>query len=384
VPIPILFVGDSPSGHSGLGRILKDVALRTHQHLGDLFDVATLGIGAPPSPSLPFSQYPAAKVDEWVLHDLPWVWRAHAKGREGIIFGIWDVSRLLWMAYPEQCPDPEVQNFLLDFGGEKWIYPAVDGAGPNGKLPTILQDALAKFDRVLNYTDFSANITGYPDVCTHGIDTNVFYPRPDAREVIAAKFSVKLDPDEVLIGIVATNQPRKDWALAFSVLALLRESETGIKCRVWIHTDTDMRHWDLKAMYLDFGLHPDVRVFITPFGLPDDDLATLYSACDITLGIAPEGFGYAPAESLCCGAPCVVGSYGGQGGFTAKQGLHVDPTAFRYEGLFAILRPVYDAADFVECIVKVLRRPENFRRTPPVCAWDDVWPSWEKWLRAGL
>src|ERR1700733_3706651 len=103
--IPLLLIGDSPAGHSGLGRILRDVAGRTVFTMGDVFDVATLGMGAPPSTLLGFPQYPAANVKEWVRHDLAWVWQAHAKGRQGIIFGLWDISRLLWMAYPEQIPE---------------------------------------------------------------------------------------------------------------------------------------------------------------------------------------------------------------------------------------------------------------------------------------
>ena len=376
---PILFLGDSPSGHTGLGRILSDTARRTYEHLGDVLDVATIGAGTPPSPTLPFRQFPMVTVKDWVAYDLPYAWKAHCGEREGILMCIWDVSRLLWMAYPEQCPDPIIKDFLQNFKGKKWIYPAIDGAGPNGKMPTILADALAKFDRVLNYTDFSAKITGYPDVCTHGIDTTVFYPRAEARETIAAKFNVILDPGEVLIGIVATNQPRKDWALAFGALALL--NQRGIKARVWIHTDTDMRYWDLKSLYVDFGLLPGVKVFLTPYGIADEALATLYSACDITLGIGPEGFGYPIAESLCCGTPVVTGAYGGQSDFVAESML-VKPIAYRYEGIFAIQRPIYNAQDFADRIQWMI--DTEYKWGGSVCSWDDLWPKWQKWIEAGL
>lgn len=376
---PLLLIGDSPAGYSGLGRILRDVALRIHTHLGDVFDLATLGLGAPPSTTLPFDQYHAPSANEWVMRDLPWVWEKHAKGHVGTIFSLWDISRLLWMAYPDQCPDPEVKKFLLNFKGKKWGYPAIDGCGPTGGMPTLLKDALTKFDRVLNYTNFSAKITGYPDVCTHGIDTKVFYPRDNAQEFVEKTFSMKLEKDEKLIGIVATNQPRKDWALAFGTLALLKRR--GVKARVWIHTDTDMRHWDLKALYVDFGLAPEIKVFLTPFGLPDETMAELYSAADVTIGIGPEGFGYPIAESLCCGTPCVTGSYGGQSDFVPRS-MMVDPIAFRYEGIFAIQRPVYDAADFAIRIEAIIRDQIDY--TKPVCSWDSIWPSWEKWFRDGL
>ena len=375
---PFVFLGDSPSGNTGLGRILRDVAIRTQEEFCDVLDVAVIGGGTPPDPALGLKQYPMMTVKDWCVHDLPYAWKSHAGDREGTIFSIWDVSRLLWMAYPEQCPDPLVKEFMQNFKGQKWIYPAIDGAGPNGKMPTILGDALSKFDRVLNYTKFSAAITGYPDVCTHGVDTSVFYPRPDARKWLSGKFNVTLDPGEVLIGIVATNQPRKDWALAFGALALLNQQ--GVKARVWIHTDTDMRYWDLKAMYIDFGLHPNVKVFLTPYGLPDEEMAALYSSCDITLGIGPEGYGYPIAESLCCGTPCVTGSYGGQADFVPGEHM-VKPRAYRYEGVFSILRPVYNPEDFA---IAIMQEIEKLGRTEPVCSWDDVWPSWKAWIKAGL
>lgn len=393
--IPLLFLGDSPSGHTGLGRILRDSSLKTQEHMSDVFDVAVLGGGAPPDrkrfPNL--QQYRMMRVEDWLVHDLPYVWEAHAGGRDGIIFCIWDVSRLLWMAYPEQCPDASVKEFLLNFKGKKWIYPAVDGASPTVRMSTILQDALSKFDRVVNYTQFSANITGYPDVLPHGIDTKVFYRRPDARRLMK-KFGIQLEPGEYMIGIVATNQPRKDWAMAFGALALLKQK--GIKARVWIHTDTEKRSWDLQAMYIDFGLQPDIKMVLTaqqlPSGeivglnLPDEDLAMLYSACDVTVGIGPEGFGYPIAESLCCGTPCVTGEYGGQADYVPACFL-VKPMAFRYEGGFSVQRPVYNSADFAKKIELLLRDSgltSGYRDVSPVCSWDDVWPLWKSWLLEGV
>lgn len=389
--IPFLTLGDSVAGLTGLGRIHRDIALKTQEHLGHLVDVASIGLGAPPNDKIidgkgqKLRQYPMGPVKDWVVHELPYAWSTHTGGREGILFLIWDVSRLLWMAYPEQCPDPIVKDFLLNFKGRKWIYPAIDGSGPTGGLPAILKDALSKFDRVLNYTEFSAKITGYPDVCTHGIDTSVFYPRENALETLK-KYGVTLDPGEKLIGIAATNQPRKDWALAFGALALLKQK--GITARVWIHTDVDFRHWDLKSLYIDFGLHPNIKVFLTPYGMPDNDLAGLYSACDVTMGIGPEGFGYPIAESLCCGTPCITGSYGGQADFV-PEGFLVKPIAYRYEGIFAIQRPVYNAKDFADKILLSLATfgpPRDYVRknTAPVWPWEQVWPQWQKWIEQGL
>jgi glycosyltransferase involved in cell wall biosynthesis len=361
-----------------LGRILRDIAALTHQHLSDIYDVASIGLGNPPSKSIPFMQYPTGMVQDWVVEGLPHAWRDHVGSKEGILFCIWDLSRLLWLAYPEQCPSEHVKEFLLNFKGKKWVYPAIDGCGPNGKLPGLLEDAASKFDRFLNYTNFSREITGYPDVCTHGIDVRTFYPRPDARSILKT-FGVEMKEGEKLIGIVATNQPRKDWALAFETLRVLKDQ--GLKFRVWIHTDVPERHWSLPALYVDFGLQPEIQIFQTPFGLSDDYMAMLYSACDVTLGIGPEGVGYPILESIACGTPCVTGEYGGQKDFVHPT-QQVYPIAYRYEGVFAIKRPVYDPKDFVAQIKYALQIPHKNIR--PAWMWKDVWPAWEKWLRAGV
>jgi glycosyltransferase involved in cell wall biosynthesis len=100
----------------------------------------------------------------------------------------------------------------------------------------------------------------------------------------------------------------------------------------------------------------------------------------VTIGIGPEGFGYPIAESLCCGTPCVTGSYGGQADFVPEH-MQVAPVAYRYEGIFAIQRPVYNAQDFADAISHLLENPEI---ALPVCAWDDVWPTWQRWIKAGL
>jgi glycosyltransferase involved in cell wall biosynthesis len=389
---PLLILGDSPSGRTGLGRILRDVASLTTEHLGEIFDVATIGGGAPPSGQFKFREFPMMRVSDWIVHDLPYVWTSHVGNRDGILLCIWDVSRLLWMAYPEQCTDPSVASFMKNFKGKKWIYPAIDAAGPNDTMPVVLADALKKFDRVLNYTKFSAAITGYPDVATHGIATDVFYHRPDGR-AFAAKYGVKLESDEKLIGIVATNQPRKDWGLAFEVLKELKKS--AVKAKVWVHTDVDVRHWNLPQLYADFDLFPEIKIF---FGnvqqlktgemmcspVDDEILANMYSACDVTLGIGPEGWGLPLSESLACGTPVVAGSYGGQSDFVPHQWL-VEPSAMRYEGVFAVKRPVYDAADMAQKISDVLR--QNPSVEPCVIesiGWNHVWKAWQSWLLKGV
>ena len=54
--VPILFLSDSVSCTSGLGRITRDLATRLHNHHSDMFDVASVGYGAAGSRLVPFKE----------------------------------------------------------------------------------------------------------------------------------------------------------------------------------------------------------------------------------------------------------------------------------------------------------------------------------------
>ena len=116
-PTPLLIISDSPSANSGLGRITRDLATRVHEHLGDLYRVASFGYGSVGSRKLPFPQYYMPKIEDWVLPDLPDVWEDFAGNECGIVMSIWDCSRMLWFSRPDRyCPDGKLRKWLMDSG----------------------------------------------------------------------------------------------------------------------------------------------------------------------------------------------------------------------------------------------------------------------------
>jgi len=375
----ILVLGDSPAGQTGLGRIGRDLATRMSQ-MEDL-EVAFLGFGAPPSSRLPFFQYQITSIGtttaDWIVSELPYVWDDFAGAEPGILFSIWDISRLEWMGNPDLCPIPELQQWLRTAPVKKWVYPAIDAESINGGLSTRLRKAIQGFDRVVNYTKWSTGITGYPDHLPHGIDCSVFQPRPkqEARKRIRAAGCTIFDDQSFLVGIVATSQPRKDWALGLQTCAELLNR--GLDVKVWIHTDSVYRHWDIITLAQELGLGN--RVACSP-SMSDEELSWHYSACDCTIGIAPEGMGYAQMESLACGVPVVTGSYGGQAEVVPPV-MQVDPVAFRYEGVFANKRPVYSPEEFAD---RVEWAPQSSRGLSDEYDWNNLWGRWESWIRSGL
>ena len=405
--IPLLVISDAPTAGTGLGRITADLASRIALNLSDVFRVATLGYGGIASHKLPHHHYVAEGMDGWILPTLPEIWNDWAGKEKGIVLFISDPSRLAWFSRPEMSEDlakyPSLKDFLMKPTFEKWIYAPVDASGPNDRLTFPLQQSLLGFDRILAYGQFGEDVirrtlgkqesdnrhlTSLP----HGIDISVFYPRDrktsrafffpitGAANLFGTKDLIK--SDELLIGAVATNQSRKDMPLLIETVAILSRDK---KVRLWLHTDSLERSsgWSIPAMLVDYGLVD--RTVVSLGHIPDDAMAKAYSACDVTIAPAPEGFGYPVAESLACGTPVIGGSYAGAADIL-HQSMQVRPVTFRYEGIWASKRPIYNPHDWA---IKVdnwhgykgeISLP-NMSMLDSDYYWDNLWVKWETYLR---
>jgi len=400
--VPMLLVSDAITAPTGLARITLQIAKGIHEHMSDIIRVGTYGWGAPHSRHLGFEQYTMEKEPvstEFILPSLPVVWDDFAQGEHGILMSVWDLSRLMWLAIPDRAPQlavfPQLQKFLLQKPFKRWAYLPIDATGPNDKLTFPLRKSLAGFDRLLAYSSWAQNICANSlennvrdlDYLPHGIDTSVFFPTNQSlcRKQFLAKtgstsiYGVQksIAQDEVLIGIVATNQHRKDYALALETASILKRN--GHKIRLWIHTDALERYWSIPSLLIDYGLDKDT---LLSGELSEVNLAIAYSACDLTFGIGlGEGFGFPIFESVACGTPCVAANYGGapeNGG-----GHFVGTQTYRYEGLYGCKRPVYDPhiwAAAADDIIKTKTRTV----LPDHLDWKQLWPRWQKWIKDGI
>jgi glycosyltransferase involved in cell wall biosynthesis len=386
----ILFLSDAVSATSGLGRITRDLAVRVHNHLGEYFEVASVGYGGPGSKSIPFHEYHLHDVANWLVPELPQVWNDFAGDEEGILMCVWDLSRLYWLGIPQTCPNPFLRRWVESVRESRkvklWTSHAIDAEGPNGKVSARIADTMKGFDRVLDYSEFSSKVTGNPVHLPHGIDTSVFYPRDfkESREAFMKGGFPGLRQDSLLIGIVATNQARKNWQLGMETCKILLDR--GHDVYLWAHTDIMDRYWSLGTLIHDYGLSG--RVAITNQRFTDDNMAKMYSACDVTLSIAPEGFGFSSAESMACGVPTVCGSYAAQAEFVPRL-MQVIPVAYHYEGAFCSKRPVFHAEDWAnkaDFLAAQRRQVASKSLLPERVDWNGstLWPSWEKWFLEGL
>jgi len=409
-PLPILFLGDGPTLHTGLARIGRHLAANLARD--PRFRVGFLGRGGQVSRKLPFQQYvfqPTAE-DEWGAGSLPAAVHDFCPPGEGpmILFTVWDPSRVTWIGAKEfsKGEDQQLDDVLFDPRIRKWGYFAIDGHGatPTGALTGFLCETLAGYDRILAYTaegsqvirnslvsvwdgnhedHIGGNLLQNLSYLPHGISTSKFYPR--SRDVARSSLSIPLDA--TVVGCAMANQPRKDWGLWAAIGAELRSQYSEL--RLLIKVDSLDRYWDLRALCQDYEIADITHMVLDD--VSDEQMAFFYSACDLTiLPSLGEGFGYPIAESMACGVPVVVGEYfSGVGrGLCAEK---VKPVSTRVDTRWNIIRPTYKADSWVDHIIRGLyeyegnpdARDQLVTRAKEL-NWKTLWPEWLAWFEQGL
>ena len=395
MPKKIVLFGDHPAAHSGLARILRDLALLIHHDMPD-FEVATLGYGAPGSLTLPFPQYHWTERDDFLPLELPFIAEDFARGEPMILMTIGDIQRFLPLADPAFTPEKRFGEWITNERKTGklalWGYFPIDSHSRNGGLHPQLAHTLSHYDRILVPSEWAKAIIlkslphATVEVLPHGIDTSIFQPidRDKARDIVGQVLSpvmawpqtpLSVPEDALWVGIVATNQTRKDWGLGIETVAELSKSRPVM---LWAHTDKLKREWSILESLSEHNLHN--RAMITMGTIKDADMALAYSAMDITLGIGRgEGFSYPTFESIFCQTPCFASSYGAHAEYMDEDHLYT-PTLLRPEGPLGLLRPVGDAEEWASWIEASLTRP---MRRPDEMEWANLAPRFIKWFRDG-
>jgi hypothetical protein len=92
--IPFLVISDAVTSPTGLGRIGRELCIRIHQDLSDVFRLGTLGYGGNTSRVFPWQQYVLSNPDNWKIPELPRTWLDFAGKQPGIILFILNASWL--------------------------------------------------------------------------------------------------------------------------------------------------------------------------------------------------------------------------------------------------------------------------------------------------
>lgn len=343
------------------------------------FRVATFGNHGRGSSKLPFAQY--SFHHQWGEETLEEVWKDFAGNERGIIFTIMDPSRMTWFATPSM--GGPMEKFLRSAPFKRVGYFPVDSFGVSGKFTGQIRDVLNGYDTVLAYTIFGkqvieATIGKEVDWIPHGFNELVFQPRDRA----AGRLALRIPASDALVGMVATNQSRKDWGAAIGAIAYLKNDLPNLK--FWIHTDVPIRYWNIPALIDDFGLAESVVLTLTG-EYSSDQLSYFYSACNATLLVSSEGFGFPLVESMACGVPVVHGNWGGGAELIPSESWLCPPSWDRLDGMCNMIRPCFDPRNIAIRLRDVIKENED-DQLKEMCLssvehlrWTNLWPSvWEK------
>jgi glycosyltransferase involved in cell wall biosynthesis len=396
VTVPLILFSDAAAAPSGLARITRDLAMRIHTEMSDTFRVATLGYGSPGSSKLPFMQYHWTQRDDFLPLELPFIVKDFYPDDPFILLTIGDVQRFLPLADPKFAQDRKFGDWFSQMrksGMMKlWGYFPIDAHSVGGELGPQLGHTLSHYDRRVVPSEWAKEIvrkTLPEHECSaipHGIETSIFhpYPREAARDEFGARLAEVMEwprqpidiPDDALwIGIVATNQSRKDWALGIEIASELKKTRP---VALWCHTDRLKHEWSILELLSDFGLL--TSSIVTVGNVSDVVMAESYSAMDITLGIGRgEGFGYPIFESIFCGTPCFAYAYGAHADWMDESHL-IPATSHRIEGPLNLLRPTGQAGYWTHRILPELNKQIT---RPNELDWINLWPTWKEWLLEG-
>lgn len=382
---PILILNDAPEQLSGLARIGRDLAglLCTMPE----FRVAYLGRGGMGRRKFAWTSYEYPVSGQWGEGYIAHAWNDFSGGEPGIIWSLWDLSRMMWFTHPQGLPDDLVKFLGPGRNFRKWAYTPIDSTGPDEQsLPAAMAATARGYDRLLAPSEWGANVlrrTAPADWIPHGIWTGMFHPRPKSDRALLG-----WEDDSVIVGCNMANQARKDWPVAFECAAILKQ-EFGNKFKFWAHTDAMVHYWSIYALAADYGLNDCLEVSLD---LTDEQLSLRYALCDATmLPSAGEGFGYPIAESMACGTACVVTDYAA-GQELVDEHWKVPAVAFRIDSLHNVRRAVLSGWGFASRVQHQIERKRGdwdyrgaeIRERVAHLDWDKLKHVWTKWLREGL
>lgn len=148
----------------------------------------------------------------------------------------------------------------------------------------------------------------------HGYNSETYKPK-DRTE---SRKAMNLPEDAFVVGIVAANQgnpSRKSWNEMLEAFAQFKRKHPD--AMLYLHTHVEQRQGGVNLIeaFEYFGLEAKKDVAIVDqyqyvLGLPEDQMATMYSAFDVLMNVSQgEGFGIPILEAQACGTPVIVGDW---------------------------------------------------------------------------
>jgi len=154
----------------------------------------------------------------------------------------------------------------------------------------------------------------------NGIDTDRFILDPGLRSGLREVWGVQ--PEELLIGIVARLDPIKDHPNFITAASMFSRMHPRAKFVCVGGGDSQVRA-ELVKQAEQLGLNSKL-IWIQE----TKDTVSVYNALDIcTLCSRGEGFSNVIAEAMSCGTPCVVTAVGDSGVIVGELGVSIPPSS---------------------------------------------------------
>lgn len=211
----------------------------------------------------------------------------------------------------------DVFVFNPDFGskGFYWCpYAPID----HDPLPKPFADRFQHSYRPIVYSKFAIKKMQEAGIehwyAPHGVETNIFKPRPKNKEKDREWAGLK--KDSFVVGMVAANKDvtdRKGFNQAFAGFKVLIDKHPN--CQLYVHaiTTPQMGGLDLISLARTYGILDNCRFTLHEYmhaGLAREDLARLYNSFDVFLNPTQRaGFEIPLIEAQANGVPIIAGDW---------------------------------------------------------------------------
>ncbi|MGC4094717.1 MAG: glycosyltransferase [Polyangiaceae bacterium] len=155
-------------------------------------------------------------------------------------------------------------------------------------------------------------------IVPNGIDVDLYQFDQEGRDRVRREWHVQ--PDEILMGIVARADPVKAHGIFLEAAAVLCKQRSNLRF-VCVGVGDELAAIRMRNHASELGIGD--RLLVEG---PRDSLASAYSAIDVLVMCSnSEGFPNVVAEAMACGTPCVVTAVGDAVDIVGDTGMHARP-----------------------------------------------------------
>ncbi|MBI1920107.1 MAG: glycosyltransferase [Geobacter sp.] len=229
------------------------------------------------------------------------------------------ITQMVALFLPRQIPILwNIRYSLSSFRNEK----------PLTLLAIMVCGMISRFpDKIINNSRVSAiqHSTQYNyrndkwEVIPNGFDFELFSPSEEAR--LDLRKSLGIDPDAILIGMIARFHPQKDHATFLKAAAILMHCNPAVHFLLAGHLVTDGNPL-LSSLKNKLGLGDCVHFLGERTGMSRITAALDVAVLSSSFG---EGFSNAVGEAMSCGVPCVVTDISDLAFIVGDTGLVIPP-----------------------------------------------------------